>query len=71
MSALLGLESIVFVVGFCFVFLAISSAKLNVPVSVGVCVGTGSLLSDSGWFDGNGEAFAHEILQLFFESTLE
>lgn len=39
-----------------------SSAKLNVPVSIGVCVGTGSVLSDSGCFDGNGEAFAHEIL---------
>lgn len=48
-----------------------SSAKLNVPVSVGVCVGTGSVLSDSDCSDGNGEAFAHEILQLFFESTLE
>lgn len=59
---------------FCFFlcrFLAISSTKLNVPVSVSVCVGTGSLLSDSGCFDGNSEAFAHEILQLFFESTLE
>lgn len=36
-----------------------------------VSVGTGSLLSDSGCFDGNGEAFAPEILQLLVESIGE
>lgn len=38
--------------------LAISSAKVNVPVPVGVSVGTDSLLSDSDCFDGTGEALA-------------